>query len=91
MPRITTSTRLEQVEFILGSGTGVIDFAVAGEDAYYTWDGVEDADWSVEDVKLVENDDEDRFVLYPEGEYFICEIDADEEGLNGDRVRCWCE
>jgi hypothetical protein len=85
MSHITQTTRLERVEHILGSGTGTLDFAVEGEEEYYTWEGNEDADWDVEDVESVENVDEDRFLIYPEEAYFICEIDAER-----DVVRCWC-
>lgn len=91
MTRITQSTHLEEVEHILGSRTGTLDFAVEGENDYYTWDGNEDADWTVEDVDRVENLEEDRFILHPEGEYFTCEIDADAEEGNEGPVRCWCE
>jgi len=79
MARITQSTRLSRVQHIVGSGTGVLDFAVDGEDGYYTWDGNEDADWEIEDVASVENIDEDRFILYPEGEFFVCEIESQGE------------
>lgn len=67
MARITQSTRLSRVQHIVGSGTGVLDFAVDGEDDYYTWDGNEDADWEVEDVASIQNIDEDRYIMYPEG------------------------
>ena len=86
MSRITRTTRLERVEHILGSGSGVLDFAIEGEAAYRTWEGKEDADWNVEDVDSVENASEDRFLIYPEAEYFTCEIDAD-RGV----VDCWCD
>ena len=91
MARITQSTRLSRVQHIVGSGTGVLDFAVDGEDGYYTWDGNEDADWEVEDVASVENIDEDRFILYPEGEFFVCEIESQGEEQNTGPVHCWCE
>jgi hypothetical protein len=91
MARITQSTRLSRVQHIVGSGTGVLDFAVDGEDGYYTWDGNEDADWEVEDVASVENIDEDRFILYPEGEFFVCEIESQGEEKNTGPVHCWCE
>ena len=91
MTRITQSTRLEKVEHVLGSGTGTLDFAVDGESDYYTWEGTEDADWTIEDVEYVENVGEDRVVLYPEGEYFTCEINADADEGNEGLVRCWCE
>lgn len=86
MTRITQTTRLERVEHILGSGAGVLDFAIEGEDSYYTWEGNEDADWNVEDAKSIENANEDRFLIFPEEDYFTCEIDAD-----NDVVRCWCD
>lgn len=38
MARITQSTRLDRVQHIVGSGSGMLDFAVEGEDDYYTWD-----------------------------------------------------
>jgi|GEM_PF-2797741 hypothetical protein len=91
MARITQSTRLSRVQHIVGSGTGVLDFAVDGEDGYYTWDGNEDADWEIEDVASVENIDEDRFILYPEGEFFVCEIESQGEEQNTGPVHCWCE
>lgn len=91
MPRITDTTRLKRVEHILASGTGVLDFAVEGETGYYTWEGVEDANWKIQNVESVENDSEDRFFLYPEGDYFTCEIEADGEENNQGSVRCWCD
>lgn len=91
MPRISQTTRLDHVEHIIGSGAGILDFAVEGEDGYYTWEGNENADWEVENVDLVENGEEDRFVLFPEGEYFTCEIGAKGEEENDGPVRCWCE
>jgi len=81
---------LDRVEHILASGTGVLDFAVAGENEYYTWDGVEDADWTVEDIERAENVEEDRLVFYPAGEFFTCEIVADGEEFNDGPVRCHC-
>lgn len=84
MVRITERSRLERVEHILGSGSGVLDFAVEGESSYYTWEGEEDSDWVVDDVDYVENDDEDRFILYPEEDFFICEIE-------NESVQCWSE
>lgn len=90
MPRITQSTTLTQVEHILGSGAGILDFAVAGEDRYYTWDGGEDAEWSIEDVAVVENESEDRFIIYPEKDYFVCEIETHEEDGEQGTVHCWC-
>ena len=91
MPHIVQSTTLDAVEHILISGTGVLDFAVAGEDDYYTWLGTEDADWTVEDVSRVENGDEDRVILYPDADTFICEISANGEEHNQGPVRCYCE
>ena len=82
MPCITQSITLDRVEHILASGTGTLDFAVAGEDEYYTWDGKEDAEWTVEDVGRAENTEEDRLIFYPTGEFFICEITADGEEFN---------
>ena len=91
MARITQSTRLSRVQHIVGSGTGVLDFAVDGEDDYYTWDGNEDADWEVEDVASIQNIDEDRYIMYPEGEFFVCEIESQGEEQNTGPVHCWCE
>lgn len=91
MTQITRQTRLEQVEHIIGSGVGILDFAIEGEREYYTWRGTEDADWDIEDVDTLENDEEDRFIIYPEGEYFTCEIGAEAEEGNAGPVRCWCE
>lgn len=91
MTRISQTTRLDRVQHIIGSGTGVLDFAVEGEDGYYTWDGTEEADWEVEDVDHVENIEEDRFIMYPEGEFFVCEIESAGEERNEGPVRCWCE
>ena len=91
MTSVSQKTVLDEVEHILASGTGTLDFAVEGEDDYYTWRGSEEADWEVEDVARVENADEDRFVIYPEGEYFVCEIEADGEENNVGPVRCYCE
>lgn len=90
MPQISQQTRLDHVEHILGSGVGILDFAVEGDTEYYTWRGTEDAEWTVEDIDRVENGDEDRFIMYPEGEYFTCEIAADGEESNPGPVRCWC-
>jgi hypothetical protein len=91
MPKINQETGFERVQHIIGSGTGVLDFAVDGKDEYYTWEGSEEADWEVEDVERVENIEEDRFVMYPVGEYFVCEIESASEGggVAGSRVRCW--
>jgi len=91
MPTITQRTRLDHVEHILGSGTGTLDFAVEGESGYYTWHGAEDVDWEVNDVATVKNSDEDRFIIYPDGDYFTCEITADGEEYNTGPVQCWCE
>jgi hypothetical protein len=91
MPVVSQTTVLHDVEHIIGSGNGTLDFAVKGEDGYYTWNGVEDADWDVEDVDRIENTEEDRFIVYPVGETFTCEIDAGEDELNHGPVRCYCE
>ena len=90
MPRISQSITLDEVEHIVTSGTGVLDFAVVQVDEYYTWTGREDADWSIEDVDRVENIEEDRLVVYPEGETFVCEIAATSEEHNDGPVRCYC-
>lgn len=89
MPLVSQETVLTGVEHILGSGTGTLDFAVAGEDSYYTWHGTEDADWEVEGVARIENGDEDRFLIYPEGDSFTCEIDASGQEHNSGKVRCF--
>jgi len=91
MTTIAQKTRLDHVEYILGSGTGTLDFAVEGESDYYTWHGAEDADWEFNNVDTIENADEDRFIIYPEADYFTCEITADGEEHNTGPVRCWCE
>lgn len=91
MPYIDSPRQLEKVEYIEASGTGVLDFAVADRDTPLTWSGVEDADWTVEDVASVENVDEDRFVLWPQGEYFTCDIQAEQDENNLGPVRCWVE
>jgi len=91
MTSVSQKTVLDEVEHILASGAGTLDFAVKGENDYYTWRGSEEADWEVEDAARVENADEDRFVIYPEGEYFVCEIEADGEENNVGPVRCYCE
>lgn len=91
MTRIAQSVKLRRVEHILGSGSGTLDFAVEGESDYLTWDGEEGADWEITDVGYVENAEEDRFILFPEGEYFTCEIEADSEERNVGPVRCWSE
>jgi hypothetical protein len=90
MPIIKTRTTLGKVEHIVGSGTGILDFAVAEKDDYYTWNGTEDAEWTVKDVDYVENIEEDRFILYPEGDYFTCKIEADNEEFNEGTVVCQC-
>lgn len=80
--RISQTTRLDRVQHILGSGSVILDFAVEGESGYYTWDGTEDSNWEVEDVDRVENVEEDRFIMYPEGKFFVCEIESKgEEGM----------
>jgi hypothetical protein len=91
MPLVSQKTVLRQVEHVLASGNGTLDFAVAGDDEYHTWRGHEEADWTVEDAGRVENADEDRLVIYPEGEYFVCEIAAEDEEFNHGPVRCYCE
>lgn len=91
MPTISQTTVLRDVEHILGSGTGVLDFAVSGETQYRTWWGGEEADWTIEDVDRVENGDEDRFLIYPEGDSFVCEIEAQAEEGNAGPVHCYCE
>lgn len=91
MPNITENTRLERVEHILSSGTGTLDFAVEGEQNYYTWNGREDSEWTVEGIKTAENDEEDRLVFYPVGDYFTCEIGSEREEGNPGPVRCWSE
>lgn len=80
MRRVSQGTKLTRVEYILGSGTGVLDFAVQGEDDYYTWEGTENDDWSIKNVGRIENDSEDRFTVFPEEGYFTCEISLDEKG-----------
>jgi hypothetical protein len=91
MTVVSQKTVLREVEHILGSGNGTLEFAVRGEEDYYTWNGVEDADWDVEDVARVKNVEEDRFIMYPTGETFTCEIDASEDEFNRGPVRCYCE
>jgi hypothetical protein len=91
MTRISQTTRLERVQHIIGSGTGILDFAIEGEESYYTWDGLEDADWQIEDVASVENIEEDRFIMHPEGDFFTCEIESEEEEGNTGPVHCWSE
>mgnify|MGYP000318432668 CR=1 FL=1 len=91
MPTITEDTVLTDVDHILASCTGVLDFSVVNEDSYYTWWGMEDAEWVVEDIDSVENVDEDRIIFYPEGESFTCEISAQGEEQNSGPVHCFCE
>ena len=67
----------------------MLDFAVQGEDDYYTWDGSEDADWEIEGVASVENIEEDRFIMYPEGDVFTCEIKSEGGERNPGPVYCW--
>lgn len=88
MLAVTDDLVLDRVEHILASGVGTLDFAVAGENEYYSWWGTEDADWTVENVGRIENVQEDRIILYPESEYFTCEIAADGEEDNHGPVRC---
>jgi len=90
MERIAQDTKLTGVERIVGSGTGTIDFEL-GNGELYIWDGAEDADWSVKNIDYIENGAEDRIVMHPEGEHFVCEISADGEEYNEGPVRCWCE
>lgn len=91
MPTIAEDVILEEVEHILASGTGVLDFAVADEESYYTWWGAEDADWEVSDVESVENVEEDRMLIHPEKDFFRCEISAEDEEQNMGPVRCYCK
>lgn len=91
MTVVSQKTVLREVEHILGSGNGTLDFAVKGEEDYYTWNGVEDADWDVEDVARVENVEEDRFIMYPADETFTCEIGASKDEFNHGPVHYYCE
>lgn len=91
MPTIDADITLERVEHILTSGTGVLDFSVEGATDYYSWWGVEDAEWNVTGVQSVENLEEDRFIIYPKGDYFRCEIEATGEEANIGPVRCRSE
>lgn len=91
MPEVSQGTVLQRVEHIIGSGNGTLDFAVEGEDQYHTWRGTEDADWNVEDVDRIENIEEDRFIIYPEKDYFVCKIEAEKEEENTGPVSCYCE
>jgi hypothetical protein len=88
---ITEDTVLERVEHIEGSGRGTLDFAVADEAQTYKWFGIEDAEWQIEGVSHVENVEEDRFLLYPRGDFFTCDIAADSEEYNPGPVHCWSE
>jgi len=72
------------------SGIGILDFSVSGENSYYTWRGTEESDWEVSDVERVENVEEDRIILYPEDEFFTCEIEAKGEEENEGPVDCYC-
>lgn len=91
MPTISQQTVLHEVEHILASGNGTLDFAVLGEDNYYTWHGDEDSEWTVEDVDWIENVEEDRLIIYPEEEFFRCEIDSSQSEFNPGPVYCYCE
>lgn len=88
---ITDTTVLDEVEHVLASGTGTLDFVVAGEKDYYTWHGREDADWTVTGIENVENAEEDRIIVYPTGDFFHCEIESDGEEHNEGPVRCISE
>jgi hypothetical protein len=90
MTVVSQKTFLRGVKRILGSGNGTVEFAIRGEEDYYTWNGVEDADWDVEDFARVEHIEEDRFIMYPANEKYPCEIDASEEEFNHGPVRCYC-
>jgi hypothetical protein len=91
MTSVSQPVVLRKVEHILASGSGVLDFAVENEEEYRTWWGSEDADWEIEDVSKVENVEEDRIVMYPKGDYFVCEIESEGEEGNSGPVRCYCE
>ena len=91
MSTISQSTRLERVEHVLGSANGVLDFAVEGRNEHVTSWGTDDAEWTVEDVDRIESAEEGRFIIFPEGDYFVCEIEAESEEHNTGPVRCWCE
>ena len=91
MPTITEDTLLERVEYIEGSGRGTLDFAVDGEVQTHTWYGIEDAEWWVEGAARIENGGEDRFFIYPSGNFFTCDITADGEQGNQGPVHCWSE
>lgn len=47
---------------------------VEEDEIYNTWDSLEDADWQVEDVASVENVEEDRFTMYPEGDFLLVRL-----------------
>jgi hypothetical protein len=87
MTTVSQPVVLRRVEHILASGSGVLDFAVEDEEEYQTWWGLEDADWEIEDVSKIENVEEDRIVMYPEEDYFVCEIEFEGEE---ERVRGYC-
>ncbi len=91
MVRISQDRRFERVEHIEVSVPSVLHFGVECDSTRYTWDGVEDAEWTIDDVDYVENGDEDYFFLYPEEDYFVCEIEATREEGNLGPVHCWCE
>ncbi|WP_273838076.1 hypothetical protein [Halococcus sp. PRR34] len=91
MPVITSDRVLEDVEHILSSGSGVLDFAVSSEDEYYTWWGTEKSNWEISGVGHIENAEEDRMAIYPIGDAFYCEISADGEEFNTGPVKCVSE
>jgi hypothetical protein len=81
MPRVSAETELKHVEYISASGRATLDFAVKDKDDYHTWEGdKEDSDWTVENIQRVENGSEDRFVIFPEEDYFTCRITYDDNG-----------
>ena len=43
------------------------------------WDNQEDTGWQIEDLTSVENIDEDRSIMYPEGEIFVWDIESESE------------
>lgn len=91
MPVITSDRVLKDVEHILSSGSGVLDFAVSSEDEYYTWWGTEKSNWEISGVGHIENAEEDRMAIYPIGDAFYCEISADGEEFNTGPVKCVSE
>lgn len=91
MPVITSDCVLENVEHILSSGSGVLDFAVSDKDEYYTWWGTEKADWEIDGVSHIENAEEDRIAIYPAEDTFYCEISASGEEFNTGPVKCVSE